>query len=395
MPLVSDVISSSERLLLIIADISGYTSYLTASELDHARDVMADLLETVLGAMGSTPRLSELEGDALFVHVPEGEIDGPMLLDTLEGCYFAFRRRIRSIAQTTTCPCTACRTVNMLDLKFCVHAGEGIRQRIAGHEKLMGSDIILVHRLLKNSVADVTGLHGYILFTTQGLKRLGLNPSALRLISHSETYDHFGQVTLYVHDLRARWTQHEDTHHVFVSSEEADVNLDFSTRAEPALVWEYLTSPEKRRLWKVGTTGAYQENPGSRRDVGTVVHCVHGEHSHAEEILDWHPFNSVTWRTQLPGFGETTITFELIPTESGTDLRIHLRLASPIPNAEQRNIADHVLADVRDSFNTLADILAQNTAARKDDLETIAGARARLRAAAARSRNEREGPLSI
>jgi hypothetical protein len=73
-----------ERHYLIIADISGYTDYLKGAELDHARDVMADLLETVLGAMGPTPRLSEVEGDALFVHVPEAEVDGAMLLDTLE-----------------------------------------------------------------------------------------------------------------------------------------------------------------------------------------------------------------------------------------------------------------------------------------------------------------------
>ena len=32
-----------ERTCLLIADISGYTSYLAGVELDHAQDILADL----------------------------------------------------------------------------------------------------------------------------------------------------------------------------------------------------------------------------------------------------------------------------------------------------------------------------------------------------------------
>jgi len=385
------MITPAERICLIIADISGYTGYLTGSELDHARDVMADLLETVLGAMGPAPRLSELEGDAVFVHVPEADVDGTMLLDTLESCYFAFRRRVRSIAQATTCPCNACRAVRTLDLKFCAHTGEVVRQRIAGQERLMGSDVILIHRLLKNSVSEAFGLHAYILFTVSCLERFGLNPTALRMMPHQETYEHFGQVALYVHDLQARWSQREETQRVFVRPEEANVRMNFSLPAPPPLVWEYLTAPEKRSLWTVGVTDAHQEDSDRRRGVGTIIHCVHGEHSHPEEILDWHPFDSLTWVTPLPGFGVTTLTFDLVPVAPGTEVRISLRLASPIPTPEQRLIADQVLKDIRASFDNLVQLLDREMAARKEDLETVVEARARLNDAAVRSQAVREG----
>ncbi len=137
----------SERACLAIADISGYTSYLAGSELDHAQDVLADLMETTLGALGPILRLNKMEGDAIFLYVPEAEIDGSILLDALENAYFAFQRRLRAIRQATTCQCNACRTIPRLNLKFCVHHGGFVRQRILGQEELAGRDVILrAHR---------------------------------------------------------------------------------------------------------------------------------------------------------------------------------------------------------------------------------------------------------
>jgi uncharacterized protein YndB with AHSA1/START domain len=386
------VLIPAERVGLIIADISGYTGYLTGSELAHARDVMADLLETVLEAMGPAPRLSALEGDAVFLTVPEADLDGSMLLDTLEGCYFAFRRRIRSIARATTCPCNACKGIRGLDLKFCVHHGEVVRQRIVGQEKLMGGDVILVHRLLKNTVTEILGLQGYALFTATCLERLHLDPVSLAMIPHQEQYEHFGPVALYVHDLNGRWRRQEQTQRVPGRPEEADLAMEVLLPAPLQMVWEYLTSPAKRWLWVVGVTAAHQEPVEQRRGVGTVIHCVHGEHSHPEQILDWHPFQGFTWVTPLPGFGVTTIDFDLLPVESGTNLQLCLRLAAPIPE-DQRATADQVLGEVRASFETLTQILGQEMSGREDAVNSILETRTRLRETATRSSAERSRNL--
>ena len=76
------MLTRTERACLVIADISGYTGYLAGSELDHAQDVLADLLEVVVGGIGPVLRLAKLEGDAVFTYAPEAEVDGSMLLDT-------------------------------------------------------------------------------------------------------------------------------------------------------------------------------------------------------------------------------------------------------------------------------------------------------------------------
>jgi hypothetical protein len=108
---------------LLIADISGYTGYLAEVELDHAQDILADLIGAVVTALRPNFRLAKLEGDAAFTYMPAEQVDGSMLLDTIERCYFGFRRRRRDVRQATSCECNACTRIPDLDLKFVVHHG--------------------------------------------------------------------------------------------------------------------------------------------------------------------------------------------------------------------------------------------------------------------------------
>src|SRR4249919_4008384 len=156
------MLSRQEPACLLIADIS---SYLAGTELDHAQDILADLMTTVVTALRPTFRLAKLEGDAAFAYVIAERIDGSQLLDTVERTYFAFRRRLRDIAQATACECNACVLMPRLDLKVIAHHGSVIRHRVAGHEELVGSDVIVAHRLLKNHVAERLGIPAYALFS--------------------------------------------------------------------------------------------------------------------------------------------------------------------------------------------------------------------------------------
>ena len=81
----------------LIADISGYTGYLADVELDHAQDILADLIGAVVTALRPGFRLAKLEGDAAFTFATVEHIDGTMLLDTIERCYLGFRRRRRDV----------------------------------------------------------------------------------------------------------------------------------------------------------------------------------------------------------------------------------------------------------------------------------------------------------
>jgi hypothetical protein len=146
------ILPAAQPTCFLIADISGYTGYLADVELDHAQDILADLIGAVVSALRPDFRLAKLEGDAAFTFMAVEKLDGSMLLDTIERCYFGFRRRRRDVRQATTCECNACSRIPDLDLKFVVHHGGAIMQKVAGRQELLGSDVIVVHRLLKKGV---------------------------------------------------------------------------------------------------------------------------------------------------------------------------------------------------------------------------------------------------
>jgi hypothetical protein len=79
------MLSTAQPTCFLIADISGYTGYLAGVELDHAQDIVADLVGTIVTALRPTFRLAKLEGDAAFIYAPAGKMDETLLLDAIEG----------------------------------------------------------------------------------------------------------------------------------------------------------------------------------------------------------------------------------------------------------------------------------------------------------------------
>src|SRR4029078_9369831 len=116
----------------LIADISGHTGYLPDVELDHAQDILADLIGAVVTSLRPNFRLAKLEGDAAVTFATLETIDRWTPLDTLERCYFGFRRRRRDVRQATSCECNACARIPHLCLKFLVHYGSAYLQKSCG-----------------------------------------------------------------------------------------------------------------------------------------------------------------------------------------------------------------------------------------------------------------------
>ncbi|MBK5268562.1 MAG: DUF2652 domain-containing protein [Acidimicrobiia bacterium] len=300
-------------------------------ELDHAQDILADLIGTIVTALRPTFRLAKLEGDAAFVFAPDGNLDGSLLLDTIERCYFGFRRRRRDVTQATSCPCNACVRIPDLNLKFVVHHGEALRQKIAGREELLGPDVIVVHRLLKNEVVERLGISAYALVTRACADQMGLYPEALGMSPFVESYEHLGDVEMWVHDLDRRWGEEEARQRVFVTPEQSWFTVTQGTSAPPQLAWEFLTAPGRRPSWQIGTDEVVTDSPGGRRTVGATNHCRHGaDGGVVEEILDWRPYDYLTDRgTHITPVGPIKMleTIELEPTATGTI--VHFRYAPP------------------------------------------------------------------
>ena len=98
-----------EPVCLLIADISGYTEYLSTVEIDHAQDILADLIGTVVTSLRPSFRLAKLEGDAAFCFAPAEKIDGSVLLDTIEHCYFTFAAAAATFARRRAANATPAR----------------------------------------------------------------------------------------------------------------------------------------------------------------------------------------------------------------------------------------------------------------------------------------------
>jgi hypothetical protein len=170
------MLPKAESAFFAIADISGYTNFVSGVELDHAQDIIADIMDRLVKALRPPFRLAKFEGDAAFVYALADKVDGSLLQDSIEQAYFAFRKRLRNIKQANSCECRACSRMQSLDVKFVVHHGEFIRQRMSGREELAGRDVILIHRLLKNEVSKVFGAHAYALYSDACIRAMGIDP---------------------------------------------------------------------------------------------------------------------------------------------------------------------------------------------------------------------------
>lgn len=186
---------------LLLADISGYTGFLQGvAEAHHALIVDADeppaayglvssLLDAILAGLTPPFRLVKVEGDAVFVVATDDELSirGADVLDCLRACHRSFTERLAAANDTWSCTCDACRRIHDLDVKFVLHHGEYVIQRVVGQEELLGADVNLVHRLLKNHVAGLVGPRPYALLTDRALAALGVPSEAL--IATTERYE--------------------------------------------------------------------------------------------------------------------------------------------------------------------------------------------------------------
>jgi hypothetical protein len=189
---------------LVLADISGYTSFVATTEIEHADLALSILLEAIVEKLSGLLTISKLEGDAVFAYVEQGKLlEGKSLLELIDHTYLAFRDKADVLFRGATCACKACLAIPTLDLKFMLHHGDFIIQQVAGIRDLMGTDVNLIHRLAKNHVSESTGWKGYALFTDQVLDRMQFSRNDL--FKRCETYEHLGDVDIYCMDMHVRY----------------------------------------------------------------------------------------------------------------------------------------------------------------------------------------------
>jgi class 3 adenylate cyclase len=189
---------------LVLTDISGYTSFVAKTEIEHAHIALSILLEALVENLSACLTISKLEGDAVFGYCETDKLpQDKSLLDLVDHTYLAFRDRAESLYAQATCDCKACKAIPTLDLKFVVHYGDFIVQQVAGIKDLLGTDVNLIHRLLKNHITESTGWRGYALFTNPVVEQLQF--SREHFFKQTESYEHLGEVETFSLNMHNRY----------------------------------------------------------------------------------------------------------------------------------------------------------------------------------------------
>lgn len=318
---------------LIIADISGYTSFIAKTELEHSQEILSELLELMVNRFQPTMTISKLEGDAVFVYAPEEVfVCSETLIDFVESMYVAFRDKQLSMKRATTCTCHACRNIPSLDLKFFIHCGDYIQQTIANIKELVGSDVNLIHRLTKNHVTEATGWRAYMMFTEQCVNHNGLKLADAPHVQ-MEAYESLGEIKTFNIDLHTRYQEICEARCIVLEEKDADFIFQTDFLTPPSVTWEWIHNPEKRNFWNDGhVTWSMGNRPQGRSGIGSSNHCAHGKSVSTEVIVDWRPFEYYTTHSFETGkhtFTET-MRFEGLP-DGGTRVRHSMRMHMPIP----------------------------------------------------------------
>jgi hypothetical protein len=191
--------SMTEKATILIPDISGFTEFVTRTELDHSSHIINELLNLIINQNYSGFSLSEIEGDAVLFYRKGDILPRQELVKQCLDMFSKFHEQLKYIERDVVCSCGACQTASNLSLKFVIHYGTIKEFRIANLVKASGVDMIIAHRLLKNNIKS----DEYILFSSSCIDCMPdkEETAGLRWNTHTETYPAIGDISLEYADL--------------------------------------------------------------------------------------------------------------------------------------------------------------------------------------------------
>ena len=149
--------------IFILPDISNYTRFMTGTQFSftHAQHIIFSLINAMIRVATDRVELSKLEGDAALFFIDAGKYTDVEIGNAVMDIFSAFFRERQRLKASNICLCHACRHIDTLDLKIFVHRGAAARFKFRGSVDLFGTDVIVLHRIMKNNVNS----HRYVMVT--------------------------------------------------------------------------------------------------------------------------------------------------------------------------------------------------------------------------------------
>jgi len=177
---------------ILIPDISGFTEFMTTTELEHSSHAINFLIDAIVKAVEEEYEVSEIEGDAVLLIKKGPAPSKKEIVDTCLRIFNSFHFQRKWMQQHTICPCGACQAIINLTLKFVAHHGPVAEIKVGRFVKQSGTEMIVAHRLLKNSINN----NEYLLMTEK-LSQQAADadvPVEIEWSSSSEEYASIGKV---------------------------------------------------------------------------------------------------------------------------------------------------------------------------------------------------------
>lgn len=108
--------------------------------------------------------------------------------------FIEFHSRLKLIERDNACQCEVCQITSELTLKFIAHYGAVNKLKIDKFDRILGKEVILAHRLLKNHLPSSE----YLLLTKKLFNKCAVNlvdnQTLIKMENHIEIYKNFGEV---------------------------------------------------------------------------------------------------------------------------------------------------------------------------------------------------------
>ena len=183
-------------MLICIPDISGFTKFMSETDTELNSKVIPSLLNEIIYSNEIGLRVSEIEGDAVLFY-KRGEL--PRLKDLIDQCkyfYTQFYKRLKTLETKHKHKDGSESIPETLGLKIILHYSEDVDSvQIGKHIKLIGEDVIVAHRLLKNDIKS----DEYLLFSSILLNEYNTHDLESKLYwddvrNGKNVYEHIGKI---------------------------------------------------------------------------------------------------------------------------------------------------------------------------------------------------------
>jgi uncharacterized protein YndB with AHSA1/START domain len=299
--------------IFILADIGGYTTFLSDVGIEHAKEITGHLLNGMFEVDSETWKLGDVEGDCLFLYSDE-MLPPEEVFAYLRQVYEKFRESLEEVVTGSTCGCGACNRSGDLTLKFVVHCGDFDIEKIAGQQQLIGREVVVAHRLLKNNVPT----REYALLTQPMIEVA--EASGFESFAERDEYDDIGLVESVYIDLADIREAFHKRREVFLTEADAEVVATVEIAAPPDFVWQ-LTKNMDRGPEMFPTLVKAETLTGTLEEAGSVHTCLHGDNMHLVHYRV--AYDDVNRRatdrlTGVPVIERMLQTVEAKPSGSGT-----------------------------------------------------------------------------